>query len=91
MTRRARKHLFKPLACLLAVLALEGCISPTPNAVGRYTTPIGGAPVISNETPYSAALRCMAGFVRQRPVRIAVGQIADGETAGGRGGHENSS
>ena len=77
MTRRARKHLLKPLACLLALVALEGCISPTPNAVGRYTTPIGGAPVISNETPYSAALRCMAGFVRQRPVRIAVGQIAD--------------
>ncbi len=77
MTRRARKHLLKPLVALLAVVALEGCISPTPNAVGRYTSPIGGAPVISNETPYSAALRCLAGFVRQRPVRIAVGQIAD--------------
>ena len=77
MTTRARKHLLKPLVALLAVVALEGCISPTPNAVGRYTSPIGGAPVISNETPYSAALRCLAGFVRQRPVRIAVGQIAD--------------
>ncbi|MDB5740139.1 MAG: hypothetical protein JWP16_1179 [Alphaproteobacteria bacterium] len=77
MTRRARKHLLKPLAFLVAALALEGCISPTPDSVGRYTSPIGGAPVISNETPYSAALRCMSGVVRGRPVRIAVGQIAD--------------
>ena len=77
MTRRARKHLLKPLASLLAVVALEGCISPTANSVGRYTSPIGGTPVISNKTPYSAALRCMAFYVRQRPVRIAVGQIAD--------------
>ena len=77
MTRRARKHLLKPLVLMLAAIALEGCISPTPDSVGRYTSPIGGAPVISNETPYSAALRCMGGFVRQRPVRIAVGQIAD--------------
>ena len=77
MTRRARKHLLKPLVLMLAAVALEGCISPTPDSVGRYTSPIGGAPVISNETPYSAALRCMGGFVRQRPVRIAVGQIAD--------------
>src|ERR1700753_1167601 len=77
MTRRARKHLLKPLAFIVAALALEGCISPYPDSVGRYTAPIGGAPVISNETPYSAALRCMGTYVRQRPVRIAVGQIAD--------------
>ena len=74
---RSRKHLLKPLAFVVAALALEGCISPYPDSVGRYTSPIGGAPVISNETPYSAALRCMGGYVRQRPVRIAVGQIAD--------------
>src|SRR5476649_2751941 len=77
MTRRARRHLFKPLVFVLAAVMLEGCISPWPDSVGRYTAPIGGAPVISNETPYSAALRCMGGFVRQHPVRIAVGQIAD--------------
>jgi curli production assembly/transport component CsgG/holdfast attachment protein HfaB len=77
MTRRARKQLLKPLAFLLAAVALEGCISPSADSTGRYTAPIGGAPVISNETPYSAALRCMGGFVRQRPVRVAVGQIAD--------------
>src|ERR1700744_2577881 len=74
---RSRKHLLKPLAFLVAALALEGCISPYPDSVGRYTSPIGGAPVISNETPYSAALRCMGGFVTQRPVRVAVGQISD--------------
>jgi len=34
MTCRARKHLLKPLACLMAVVALEGCISPTPNTLG---------------------------------------------------------
>jgi curli production assembly/transport component CsgG/holdfast attachment protein HfaB len=77
MTRRGRKHLLKPLVFILAAVALEGCISPTPDSVGRYTSPIGGAPVISNETAYSAALRCMGGIVAQHPVRIAVGQIAD--------------
>src|SRR5471032_3099189 len=77
MTRRARKHLLKPLVLMLAAVALEGCISPSADSLGRYTAPIGGSPVISNETPYSAALRCMGGYVGQRPVRIAVGQIAD--------------
>jgi len=77
MTPRGRKFLLKPLALLLAALTLEGCISPEADSIGRYTTPIGGSPVISNETPYSAALRCMSGIVAQHPVRIAVGQIAD--------------
>src|ERR1700761_941918 len=77
MNARARKHLLKPLVFAIAALALEGCISPYPDSVGRYTSPIGGAPVISNETPYSAALRCMSGFTRQRPIKIAVGQISD--------------
>jgi curli production assembly/transport component CsgG/holdfast attachment protein HfaB len=77
MTRRGRKYLLQPLAVLAATLALEGCISPQADSVGRYTSPIGGSPVISNETPYSAALRCMSGVVAQHPVRIAVGQIAD--------------
>jgi curli production assembly/transport component CsgG/holdfast attachment protein HfaB len=77
MTPRGRKHLLKPLVLILTALALEGCISPHADAVGRYTAPIGGSPVISNETPYSSALRCMSGIVSQHPVRIAVGQIAD--------------
>jgi len=78
MTRRGRKHLLKPLALLALAFALEGCISPSADSVtGRYTAPIGGSPVISNETPYSAALRCMAGYTGSHPIRIAVGQIAD--------------
>ncbi|HEX4304320.1 MAG TPA: holdfast anchoring protein HfaB [Rhizomicrobium sp.] len=78
MTRRGRKHLLKPLVLLIAAIALEGCISPSADpTTGRYTAPIGGSPVISNETPYSAALRCMAGYTGQHPIRIAVGQIAD--------------
>jgi curli production assembly/transport component CsgG/holdfast attachment protein HfaB len=68
----------KPLAlALAAMLSLEGCISPYGDSVGRYTSPIGGAPVISNETPYSAALRCMSGITRTRPIKFAVGQISD--------------
>jgi curli biogenesis system outer membrane secretion channel CsgG len=78
MTRRGRKHFLKPLVLLAMAFALEGCISPSADPVtGRYTAPIGGSPVISNETPYSAALRCMAGYTSQRPIKIAVGQIAD--------------
>jgi curli biogenesis system outer membrane secretion channel CsgG len=78
MTRRGKKHLIKPLILVIAGLSLAGCISPqADSATGRYTAPIGGSPVISNETPYSAALRCMAGYTGQRPIRIAVGQIAD--------------
>ena len=77
MTPRGKKYLLKPLIFLIASIALEGCISPSADSTGRYTAPIGGAPVISNETPYSAALRCMAHYTTQHPIRIAVGQIAD--------------
>jgi len=77
MTPRGRKFLIMPLVLLTAAVALEGCISPSADDTGRYTVPIGGSPVISNETPYSTALRCMAGYTAQRPLRIAVGQIAD--------------
>jgi len=77
MTPRGRRHLIKPLVLVLAALALEGCISPSADSFGRYTAPIGGSPVIPNETPYSAALRCLSGVVSRHPIRIAVGQIAD--------------
>jgi len=56
---------------------LEGYISPEADSIGRYTAPIGGAPVISNETPYSASLRCLGAFTSQRPVKVAVSQISD--------------
>ncbi|MDE2184624.1 MAG: holdfast anchoring protein HfaB [Alphaproteobacteria bacterium] len=77
MTPRGRRYFFAPLAIVFAAVALGGCISPVATASGRYTSPIGGSPVISNETPYSNSLRCLARYTAQRPLRIAVGQIAD--------------
>ena len=67
-------------ALLLAATSLTACVSPTPRADGTYTAPIGGAPVINNETQYSNQLRCIGGLLRARPSappRIAVGNIAD--------------
>jgi len=77
MTPRGRKYLFQSLAAATLAVALGGCVSPVPDSTGRYTSPIGGAPVISNETPYSASLRCLSHYTTQRPIRVAVGQIAD--------------
>ncbi len=67
-------------AMLLAATSLAACVSPTPRADGTYTSPIGGAPVINNETQYSNKLRCIGGLMRSRHMpapRIAVGNIAD--------------
>ncbi|HEY1721329.1 MAG: holdfast anchoring protein HfaB [Rhizomicrobium sp.] len=77
MTKRGKYHLAKPLVIVLAMVSLSGCVSPVADSVGRYTAPIGNAPVIPNETPYSAALRCLSRFTAAHPIRIAVGQIAD--------------
>jgi len=77
MTSRGRKYLLRPLVFVLGALALSGCISPTADSTGRYTAPIGGSPVIANETPYSTALRCLDAYTGHKPLRIAVGQIAD--------------
>jgi len=77
MTPRGRRYLSRTLAAAATALALGGCISPIPTASGTYTSPIGGSPVISNETPYSGALRCLGRFTARHPYRIAVGQIAD--------------
>jgi curli biogenesis system outer membrane secretion channel CsgG len=77
MNSRARRYLALPLVATLSAIALTGCVSPAADSVGRYTAPIGDAPVIANETPYSAALRCFSSYTARRPLRIAVGQIAD--------------
>jgi curli biogenesis system outer membrane secretion channel CsgG len=77
MTPRGRKYLLMPLAMAAMAAFLGGCISPIPTESGRYTSPIGGSPVITNETPYSNALRCLGRYTARRPLRIAVGQIAD--------------
>jgi curli production assembly/transport component CsgG/holdfast attachment protein HfaB len=70
----------RPVAAVLAsCLSLGACINPTAGEDGAYAEPIGGSPVISNETPYSASLRCLANYAlaQDRPLRISVGQIAD--------------
>jgi len=78
MTSRGRKHLTKAIVLTIAAIGLCGCITPEADSTtGRYTAPIGGSPVIANETPYSDALRCLASYTHARPLRIAVGQIAD--------------
>ncbi|HEY4115297.1 MAG TPA: holdfast anchoring protein HfaB [Rhizomicrobium sp.] len=77
MTSRGRRYLTKPLILVIALVGLSGCISTEPDDTGRYAAPIGGSPVIANETPYSDALRCMGQYTARRPVRVAVGQIAD--------------
>jgi curli production assembly/transport component CsgG/holdfast attachment protein HfaB len=66
-----------PLVLALAGIATTGCISPSADETGRYTIPIGNAPVIPNETPYSDALRCLKHYTAGRRLRFAVGQIAD--------------
>ncbi|MBA4805878.1 MAG: holdfast anchoring protein HfaB [Brevundimonas sp.] len=66
-------------ACSVAAL-LSGCISASAGPGGAYAAPIGNAPVISNPTPYSAALYCMADYARRYNLpspRIAVGRISD--------------
>jgi curli biogenesis system outer membrane secretion channel CsgG len=77
MTPRGRKILFRSLAIVTAAIALQGCISPVAMSSGRYTAPIGGSPVISNETPYSTSLRQLTPYTANHSIRIAVGQIAD--------------
>jgi curli biogenesis system outer membrane secretion channel CsgG len=73
---RGRKTLKAALLLAATSAVLGGCVSPIPDSTGRYVAPIGRAPVISNETPYSTSLRCLSGYTH-RPIRMAVGQIAD--------------
>jgi curli production assembly/transport component CsgG/holdfast attachment protein HfaB len=70
----------KLLAAAAGALGLSGCISPVAGPSGLYTRPIGGAPVVANPTPYSAALVCLGDYARGRNMlqpRIAVGRVID--------------
>ena len=69
----------RALALVGLTMSLAGCISPQAGSDGRYANPIGTAPVINNETPYSNALRCVGGYVRREhgAPRVAVGNIRD--------------
>lgn len=78
--RRASRRAAIVFATLASALALSACVSPVAMSDGRYTHAIGNAPVVSNETPYSAALSCLGAHARMnvaQPPRIAVGNIAD--------------
>ncbi|MCP5432598.1 MAG: holdfast anchoring protein HfaB [Alphaproteobacteria bacterium] len=75
-----KSGLLTGLAAIALAGSLSGCISPVALSDGKYTQPIGNAPVITNETPYSEPLRCMARYIRadgRLAPRIAVGRIAD--------------
>lgn len=83
----------RKLVALLSVsaLGLSACVSPTAGRNGLYASPIGNAPVVTNSTPYSPALVCLASYAQRygvHPPRIAVGRIADytgkAEDNGGR-------
>ncbi len=60
---------------------LAGCASTSADPKsGLYAKPIGNAPVTRDQTPYSAALSCLADYARTNRLvapRIAVGRIAD--------------
>ena len=60
----------KTLGVLSMAFALTGCISANAGSNGQYTSPIGDAPVISNETPYSSALRCLAVHIPNGAAKI---------------------
>jgi curli production assembly/transport component CsgG/holdfast attachment protein HfaB len=70
----------KLLLAAASAIGLSGCISPVAGPSGLYTRPIGGAPVVANPTPYSAALVCLGDYARGRNMlqpRIAVGRVID--------------
>ncbi len=80
LNSKSRKSKALVAATVASALALGACVSPVAMEDGRYTHHIGNAPVISNETPYSASLSCLGAFARTNiglTPRIAVGNIAD--------------
>ncbi|MEO0713201.1 MAG: holdfast anchoring protein HfaB [Pseudomonadota bacterium] len=63
-----------------SAIALAGCVSPVAGPSGLYASPIGGAPVTVNPTPYSEALVCMGRYAKstgEATPRVAVGRILD--------------
>ena len=80
----ANNRSLKPVLALGATLlavAGAGCASTAVDAqTGLYAKPMGRAPVTRNDTPYSAALVCLAEYARGAHVaapRVAVGRILD--------------
>jgi len=73
------KRLISGMFAIAAPLVISGCtVSMEPNAAGLYADPIGSAPVVDNETPYTGTLECLSNHLGDRALpRIAVGSIAD--------------
>ena len=80
MTARRTARFKLAVLTSVAAVALSACVSTTAGPNGKYTRPIGDAPVTSNPTPYSPALVCLSTYARRYNLaapRIAVGRIAD--------------
>ena len=78
---RGRDRLTRAACMTGLILGLGACASvPAVGPDGLYAHSVGGAPVTANDTPYSAALACMANYARATNApspRIAVGRITD--------------
>lgn len=80
MAKLGTLRVFKLSSAGLCVSLLAGCSTPGVKPNGLYAAPMGGAPVVSNETPYSAGLECLADFAANRriaPPSLAIGRISD--------------
>jgi curli biogenesis system outer membrane secretion channel CsgG len=63
-----------------AGVALAGCETIPGAPGGQYATPMVGAPVTANPTPYSTALNCLQQYARSHNLsspNIAIGRIED--------------
>ncbi|MEZ5825122.1 MAG: holdfast anchoring protein HfaB [Geminicoccaceae bacterium] len=63
----------------LCCLAATACTNPVTTS-GNYASPIGGAPVLDNPTPYSQALSCLSLEMAMKgrgPATVTVGKILD--------------
>ena len=63
----------------LCCLAATACTNPV-TTTGNYASPIGGAPVLGNPTPYTGALTCLSLEMAMKNVgaaTVTVGKILD--------------
>ena len=70
---------FKQASVAICCLAASACTNPVATK-GNYATPIGGAPVLENPTPYTQALSCLSLEMAMKgrgPATVTVGKILD--------------
>ena len=73
------KTSIKMATAALCCLTASACTNPATKS-GNYATPIGGAPVLENPTPYTRALSCLALDMSMKglgPATVTVGKILD--------------